>query len=396
MSARSRLSLLLAALLLTPFCAAGCLSQNSISAGDAADENEKQLPADPNALRDKIDDLVDYTLNQRLLSVKDQAAWQIVHGVEAYGRQLPLAHDGKVSSALEYLLAGGDCRGWAMRPGDKGVFALLDPGSKTGQGHPDQWIGYLSQCGDVKLDDPLVVGTKNYHVRDLLAEAQWDLFDGMEASWTLMAAVTYLPLDAKWTSKDGKEWTIERVAEMEAKTKPGTGGCGDSHRMYALAIALNRAAREAGKKPEQLTGGWSTVYKRVHSTIVQVQQYCSVPSSDGSFSTAFFERQANSPDMALQVYSGGHTLEFVAVALPPEKLSDPWVTKAVWRLCDELDEMRKLDTECGALYHSAHGLQLYRNLRFGERKPVLKPGTMDGKTTVAGLTPAKSSNRSTE
>ena len=91
---------------------------------------------------------------------------------------------------------------------------LLEAGSKTGEGHPDQWLGYLSQCG-VQLDDPLVVGGKTYHVRDVLTQAQWDIYDGMEASWTLMAAITYLPLNDKWKAKDGSEWSIERIVKME-------------------------------------------------------------------------------------------------------------------------------------------------------------------------------------
>jgi hypothetical protein len=369
MASRSRLYWLLGFVLLAISGTSGCLDQNATSAYEVT---ELPQASDPAALQKKIDELVDYTLNQRLMSVKDQAAWQIVHGLEAYGRQLPLVHDGKVSSALEYLMAGGYCKGWVLRPGDKGVISVSDPGSKTGQGHPDQWIGYLSQCGDVKLDDPFVIspGGKTYHVRDLLAQSQWDLFDGMEASWTLMAAVTYLPMDAQWTSKDGQHWTIERVAEMEAKTKPGTGGCYDTHRLYALALALNREARESNKKPEQLTGGWKVIYDRVQSAVQAAHRFCG-ETPDGSFSTSFFELAANSPDLGAQVYSGGHTLEFVAVALPTEQLSDEWVTKAVWRLCEQLDELRQLNPDCGSLYHAAHGLQLYRNLRFGERKPVL-------------------------
>jgi hypothetical protein len=360
-------------LLLVVLTASGCLDQNSSSAF----EPPEPPAAKPDDLKAKIDDLVDFTLNQRLMGVKDQAAWQIVHGLEAYGRALPLAHDGQVSSALDYLMAGGACRGWVLRPGDKGVITVSDPGSKTGQGHPDQWIGYLSQCGDVKMNDPVVVGGKTYHVRDLLTQAQWDLYDGMEASWTLMAAVTYLPRNAEWKSKDGQSWTIERIAKMEASTKPGTGGCGDTHRMYALAIALNRAARESGKKPAQLTGGWKDVYKRVQDTVQEVRDY---QQPDGGFSTSFFLRPANSPDLGTQVYSGGHTLEFIAVALPPEQLSEEWVTKAVQRLCQELDELRQLEPDCGALYHASHGLQLYRNIRFGERKPVLATSAAAHKT----------------
>ena len=158
-------------------------------------------------------------------------------------------------SALDYIFQGNPLKGWNLRPGDHGIIALLEAGSKTGEGHPDQWLGYLSQCG-VQLDDPLVVVGKPYHVRDLLTQAQWDIYDGMEASWTLMAAITFLPLDEKWKAKDGSEWSIERIVKMEAGQPPGTGGCNDSHRMYALALAVKRYMKETGKTPlTQLTGG---------------------------------------------------------------------------------------------------------------------------------------------
>ena len=62
-------------------------------------------------LKAKIDDIVDYTLNARLMNTRDQAAWQIVHGIEAYGRDLPLEHDGQVSSALDYLLGRRSAEG---------------------------------------------------------------------------------------------------------------------------------------------------------------------------------------------------------------------------------------------------------------------------------------------
>ena len=92
---------------------------------------------------------------------RDHAAWQVVHGIEAFGRDLPIEHDGQVSSALDYLLAGGVLKGWMVRPGDKGVISIIEAGSKTGQGHPDQWLGYMSQCGDVKADDLMTSAASN-------------------------------------------------------------------------------------------------------------------------------------------------------------------------------------------------------------------------------------------
>jgi hypothetical protein len=32
---------------------------------------------------------------------------------------------------------------------------------------------------------------------------------------------------------------------------------------------------------------------------------------------------------------------------------------------------RDMEPDCGTLYHAAHGLRLYRDLRFGPRRPQL-------------------------
>ena len=67
------------------------------------------------------------------------------------------------------------------------------------QGHPDQWLGYLSQCGlapcgrgGVPLDARLVVNGRDFTVADLLSQAQADIAPGQEATWTLMAFSSYL------------------------------------------------------------------------------------------------------------------------------------------------------------------------------------------------------------
>jgi hypothetical protein len=361
----SRLNFRLLCLPLVLLCVitAGCKDED-----DATDNiDQPAAPIASDALRLRIDDAINYTLNQRLMTTRDQAAWQVVHGLEAFGRDLKIEADGETVGALDYLFKGNPLKGWLLRPGDKfpdgstGIIAVLEPGSKTGEGHPDQWLGYLSQCG-VQLDDPLVVGGSTYHVRDLLNQAKWDIYDGMEASWTLMAAVTFLPLDEKWKAKDGGEWSIERIVGMEAAQRPGSGGCYDSHRLYALALAVNRYRKETGKSPDKLTGAWLAARLRIEQAIDKVKDW-ELP--DGTLSTSFFSRAAYFPDIGSRLYAAGHTLEFVDVALPPEQLTDDWVVRAVNRLCDLLDQTRGMNPECGMLYHASHGLMLYRNARWG-------------------------------
>src|SRR6185503_18433979 len=140
----------------------------------------------------------------------------------------------------QYLLDGGTLKGWNLRKGDHGLEAVLEEGSKTGQGHKDQWIGYLSQVG-LKPETKISLGGELYTIADLIEQAKWDLRDPMEATWTLMAFSTYFPLDAQWPARDGSTWNIERIVEMEAGQPLEGAACGGSHRMYSLANARNRA-----------------------------------------------------------------------------------------------------------------------------------------------------------
>jgi hypothetical protein len=349
---------------------AGCKDRD-----DVTDESveEPAIPAN-DALRTRIDNAIHYTTDKRQMNTRDQAAWQIVHGLEAFGRKLNIESDGEVVGALDYLFKGNPLKGWVLRPGDKfpdgrtGIVAVLEPGSKTGEGHPDQWLGYLSQCGDVQLDDPLVVGGKTYQVRDLMKQAQWDIYDGMEASWTLMAAATYLPLDSTWQAKNGKDekdrqWSVERIVRMEAAQPLGTGGCFGSHRLYALALAVNRYMKETGKTPEQLKGGWLLAQERINEAIKKAKEF---QGRDGTLSTGFFTSPGGAHDLKSRMYAAGHTLEFLVAALPRNELEEPWATLAVDRLLNEFEQTKGLDVECGTLYHGAHALILYRDARWGK------------------------------
>ncbi len=326
---------------------------------------QAELPSDEQ-LRDRIDRAIEFTYNNRHLNTKDQAGWQIVHGALVYGRDFQIYHDGKLVSALDYLLGGGELRGWTMRKGDHGLEALLEAGSKTGQGHEDQWLGYLSQCG-LPIAQPIVVAGQNYTIKDLITQAQWDIYDGMEATWTLMAFSTYLPLDAEWTAKDGTKWNIERMVRMESEQDLDNSACGGTHRMYGIAVARNRFLAEGGKLTEGADGAWEKADKKIKNAVAACKEY---QQPDGSFSTNYFARPGTSADIASRISTTGHALEFLTLALGDEELEQPWVTRAVTHLVGCFEKTQKFDLECGALYHAAHGLDLYRARRFGPRAPI--------------------------
>jgi hypothetical protein len=293
------------------------------------------------------------------MNSSDHAAWQIVHGILAYGRELKIYHNGELISALDHLLAGGELRGWVIKPGDRGVETVLEVGSKSGQGHEDQWLGYIVQTG-IGPEEPIVVAGNKYQFGDLLTQAQWDVYEGMEASWTLMALSVYAPATATWTAKDGQEWSVERMIGMEADADLAASPCGGSHRMSGIAMALNRRIEEGG----ELTGGWKKADDKVQECIRKSREH---QQPDGTFSTNYWIRPSTSPDIALRLNTTGHQLEFLTIATSDAQLAEPWIRQSVVALCKLLDESRELPIECGGLYHAIHGLELYRLRQFGPR-----------------------------
>lgn len=327
---------------------------------------ESPPPATKAELCRRIEVALAQARDGRRLDAGMQGAWQTVHGILAFGRDLPLAHDGEVSSALDYLLEGGQITGWRLRPGNAGVIAIIDEGSTLGQGHPNQWLGYLSQCGiaaegdalvgGLPLSTPLLVGSKRRTIGDLLSQAQHDIRPGQESSWTLMALAAYLPPEASWEAGDGRAWSTEDVVRMEADADILGAACGGTHRLYGLAAAVRayRAAHPTGPSPGS---GWAAAEEVLADCIDRARQF---QQPDGSFSVHYFERPGASPDVFATLGTTGHVFEILALVLPAEQLRQPWVTRAADRLVSLLERTADVDVECGALYHAAHGLAIYQ------------------------------------
>lgn len=342
-------------LLILSFCLSGC------GQPDAPDSGTKTIPAvPPEQLCPRLCLALKQVREGRQLTTSTQGAWQVVHGILAFGEDFPVFHEGTPQPALDYLLAGGRLTGWNLRPGDHGILAVVEPGSTLAQGHPDQWLGYLSQCGSdgIPLDRPLTVGNQDATVGDLLSQAQADLRIGQEATWTLMALATYLTEDDRWQSSRGDTWSLEQVIDMELEADLATSACGGAHRLYGLATAVNRYRMRHPDATSPLPGAWGRAEATIADCIERARQF---QQADGSFSTQYFERPGTSPDIFAKLGSSGHIFEFLAIALPENRLAEPWVLRAAERLVKMLEQTADIDVECGGLYHAAHGLLLYRD-----------------------------------
>jgi hypothetical protein len=365
---RFRLFLLPSALLWVAV-AVGC----SDSSHDAAATSGKVAPAaSEQDLLTQIDDALDFTFENRRLSAgpsdQDQAAWQIIHGALAFKREFLISDGEKDVSAVEYVLAGRPMKGMELLEGDvldeatgrRGIKSFV-AADKMGQGHADQWMGYLSDC-QLALDEKIMAAGQAHTIADYIDQMKLDVHKNpiREYSWTLMAMTAYYPTDYKWKAGDGSEWSIEKLVEIELEHDLNESPCGGTHRMTALTMAYNRHVAAGGEDD----GIWQTLHDRIRQCVEDAHKY---QNPDGSLSSNYFLRPGTSADLAVAMGSAGHTMEFLATALNKDELQQDWVVAAVQDVCKLFRKTKPIDVECGALFHAAHGLVLYREKVYGPR-----------------------------
>ena len=328
------------------------------------------LPAEDELRRD-LEDVLDWTFSDRHMNLREHAAWQVMHGVLTYKRSLlvDLEPGGQRTSAMDYLLGGGSTRGWTFEPGivldqdtgRRGLRAILEAGSKTGQGHAEQWLANLAGC-ELKPTDVLSVKGHTYTVADYVAQVQWDVPNNAlrEYSWTLLALTAYLPTDAKWIAADGEEWSIERLIAIELEQDVPVSACGGTHRLDGLAVALNRHLEQGRQK----RGVWQDADEKIQRYVEQARN---TQNADGSFSSNYFQAGGKAVDLTHDLGATGHIFEFLALALTAEQLQEPWVKLAAAHLCEVLQKTKQVPLECGAVYHATHGLDIYHTRRYQRR-----------------------------
>ena len=377
-----------AALILASLVVAGCRPSSETPSPLAPVPEDAQL-------RRQLEEVLDWTYTNRHLNLRDHAAWQVMHGALVYKQDfvVEIEPGGERKPAVDYLLAGGKMKGWTFEPGSvldaatdrRGLRAVLEAGSKTGQGHAEQWLANLAQC-NFPPTQTIVVDGRTYTIADYVSQVQLDVPRNVlrEYSWTLSALTAYMPTDAKWTASDGQEWSIARLVEIEAEQELSTSACGGTHRLGGLTVALLRHLQQGG----QLEGVWQAAEEKIQEAIQTAKQY---QNPDGSFSANYFQRGGKSADLTSDVAVTGHIFEFLTLALKDSELTEDWVKRAAAHLVEVLDKTKEVALECGSLYHAAHGLDIYHTRRFEPRsyKPAAQDTSATAKSPPAATESAK-------
>jgi hypothetical protein len=312
----------------------------------------------PSGLRNRVEAAVRDVRARTLLT--GNAFWTIFHGILGLGPDVELTNGatGAKVNALEYIRKGGALRGLAFQPTANGV-EVLTLRDTEGQGHQDQFIAEMAQWGmDAKAT--FKVQGREYSFLDFVKNAQLRArtTTDQELSWTIVVVAQYLGTDAAWANINGEELTLEDLIRYEVKAPVVGAACGGTHRLFGLSWAYHLHLGRGGKTE----GVWKDVVARTDEYIKKAKR---LQGSDGAFSTSWFEARANEPDKNLRLNTSGHTLEWLALALPDKDLKAEWVQAAASAVSQMILEMGDAPIDSGSMYHAVHGLQIYHARMFG-------------------------------
>jgi hypothetical protein len=349
----------------------GCspaLTKSGQPVEQALQELKQSLVDQPQSpLQVRLEAVLENGLTGRQLDSEVNAAWQIMHGVIAYGPQLLIkTPDRGLFSATEYAFSGGQLMGFELMPGNEnlpatgrpGLKARLEPGSYIGQGHVDQWLAIFAMA-NLPLTTPVQVAGQQFTLVDWARQAQHDVTRNPldEYSWTLIALTHYFPDEATWTAAERRSVSWEDLVDIELEYELDLSPCGGAHRLVGIARALQAKQR--------LGLADSPTWDKAQATVdLALQRIKEQRSAGGALSSFYFARPGTTADLSAELASSGHLLEVLAVAASAQEISAPWIDAAVMRLCYVLEQTREVELECGALYHALNGLKIYRDRRF--------------------------------
>lgn len=319
-------------------------------------------------LEAKVDKAV-ATIHARELKADIDTPWVIMHATIAFEKSLNVTRaDGSKVNAIEFLLnEAKDGDGPLYRYGDavpdqpEGIPMIrtrdTTPGFKKSflvQDHVDQFLyGYAD--ANISLAATGKSGDREFTVATLLDGAKRHFKPTQELGWTLVVTSHYLPIDAKWKTDAGEEIDTAHIMALAVKRDTNRETEGGPHHLYGVAYALARY--QAAHPDKELAGPWKDARAYLNKHIALARKY---QNDDGSFSSSMFRGQAIARSPRALVWSTGHTIEWLCLALPAEELRKPWMAKAVGRLADEINRVDIETLSKGGLYHAAHAMRLWR------------------------------------
>ncbi|MGD9721642.1 MAG: hypothetical protein AB7O59_05860 [Pirellulales bacterium] len=313
------------------------------------------------ALRDKVRRVLAlyYPKHQ---NARDNNCWEVMHAIIAYGVETQIYKDkpgGDKVNAIGWLCFNYPCAGDRMMFLNNGkIEARRGVGV---QGHYGQFLAILAQS-HLKADYPMYVSGKQFTLQDLIEHEKENCTAGEELTFKLIALMHYLDSDATWKTRDGQDWSIQRLVREELAQPIRGAACGGTHRLMGFSYAVNK--RQQRGKP--MVGE----FRRAQIFINDYHRYTfGLQNPDGSFSTEWFVRKGSDPSIDRRLKTSGHILEWISFSLSDDELREPRMMKAVDYVASILEANDKHTWEIGPLGHGLHALAIYDSRVFKPADP---------------------------
>ena len=305
----------------------------------------------------------------RPLNTHDDSPWSVMHSMLGYGHNGMVAINGQrgtKANVVQWLCQNGLCANRRLLFIKDGYIEGVEgPGF---QGHPGQYLAMLAQIG-VPRDFPLRLQGRNLTLDALIRSEMHSCSSTRELTFKLISLSHYLETDETWKSENGEVWDVPTMLSKEIQLPINGAACGGTHRL----LAISSAVKMRWLRGEPIDGP----YEQASHYVRQYQKYTlSLQNRDGSFSTDWFKRRANSRDRDRLLQTTGHMLEWLVFSLPREELADPRVVAAVEFLNGHMTRHRYHDWEVGPRGHAIRALSLYHQRVF-ERKTIPNPRLPD-------------------
>jgi hypothetical protein len=304
-------------------------------------------------ISDRIADLLQY-YRDNPENVARRGPWALMHAILPYGVETEAVAGNRKVNAIGWLCHNGVSGRQRMFQSTKSGFRPnIGPGV---QGHEGQFLAILAQS-HVQPDYPLQIGRKKYRLMDLVRYEMATCREKTELTFKLIGLSHYLQPNQTWRDNRGRTWSIEKMVAEEL-AQPITGAaCGGTHRLMGLSCAVIRR-QEAGLP---ITGH----FRRAEIFLDDFVAYAlTMQNPDGSFSTEWFERRADEPNIERKIQTTGHILEWLVYTVPEEQLHRPEILLAVEFLVNALGEEPEKDWPIGPRGHSLRALSLYQQRIF--------------------------------
>ncbi len=361
----------------------GC-SESEPSASQAPSITGMENLESPEELLPKVEQAIEIA-RQHYLASEEHSPWEIYHGMLAFRKDYQIKKDGKVVNALGWISSGPtfDNEPWFQKT-EFGGRAHPYTKSNAFEGHKNQSLAILAMA-DVPLDHEFQTPDGPITVADIGANAQKEVQENEEVTWSLWGLVHYLGPDAVWEDKNGEEWHMDDLVYMQNATLSNESACGGTHALFALAYARNTYQNSG----QRLRSYWLEADQKIQKHIEAAK---AMQNLDGSFSYDYFFQKSASENFQERLETTGHTLEFLMMALPDDRLNEEWVRKAVSLLANDIINNKDEPVDYSALYHAIDGLVIYRNRMSPDRTAQLGsksfPKQDQSKTDVKVLKPA--------